>query len=115
LLGQWTPTADPDGLRDQWRSDGAANLAGWRNPRADELLDRASATTDPAARRAAYGAFQALWAEEAPSVPLYYPFLTWAVRADLQGVDLTASGDMSARLGLLPAWYLRTQRVFRGW
>jgi ABC-type transport system substrate-binding protein len=115
LLGQWIPTADPDGLRDLWRSDGVANLAGWRNPRADELLLRGAATTDLGARRAAYADFQRVWAEEVPSVPLYYPLLTWAVRAEFQGVDLAALPDGDQRLSLLPTWYLRTGRVFRGW
>jgi peptide/nickel transport system substrate-binding protein len=115
LLGQWTPTADPDGLRDQWRSDAVANLAGWRNPRADDLLAQGGTMTDPAMRRAAYTAFQALWAEEVPSVPLYYPLLTWVVRADFQGVDVSALNDGGDRLALLPSWYLQTARVFRGW
>jgi ABC-type transport system substrate-binding protein len=115
LLGQWTPTADPDGLRDLWRSDGSANLAQWHHPGADDLLARAGAATDRAERRAAYAAFQALWAEEVPSVPLYYPVLTWAVRADLQGVDLSSLADASMRLALVPHWYVQTQRVLRGW
>jgi ABC-type transport system substrate-binding protein len=115
VLGQWQPTTDPDALRDVWRSDGVGNLAGWQNPRADELLARGAATTDAAERRAAYTAFQALWADEVPSVPLYYPSLTWAVRTTYQGVDLTHLADASQRLALLPSWYLYTTRVFRGW
>jgi peptide/nickel transport system substrate-binding protein len=115
LLGQWTPTADPDGLRDLWGSDGVANLAGWRNPRADELLLHGAALADPAARKAAYADFQRLWAEEVPSLPLYYPLLTWATRAEYQGVDLAPLPTADDRLGALPAWYVRTSRVFRGW
>jgi len=76
---------------------------------------RFDATTDLTARRAAYTAFQKLWAEETPSVPLYYPSLTWALRAELQGVDLAHLGEAAPRLAQLPAWYLRTARVFRGW
>jgi peptide/nickel transport system substrate-binding protein len=115
LLGQWTPTADPDGLRDLWGSDGIANLAGWRNSRADELLLHGAALTDPAARREAYADFQRLWAEEVPSLPLYYPLLTWVTRAEYQGVDLAPLPTADDRLAALPAWYLRTNRVFRGW
>ncbi len=115
LLGQWTPTVDPDGLRDLWGSDGVANLASWRNPRADELLLHGAALTDRAARAAAYADFQRLWADEVPSVPLYYPPLVWAVRADYQGVDLAPLPTADDRLSALPAWYLRTSRVFRGW
>ena len=70
---------------------------------------------EPAARRAAYADFQRLWADEVPSVPLYYPLLTWALRAEYQGVDLAALPDADQRLSALPAWYLRTARVFRGW
>ncbi len=115
VLGQWQPTTDPDALRDVWGSDGVGNLAGWREPRADALLARGAETRDPAERRAAYAAFQALWAEEVPSLPLYYPSLTWAVRTAYQGVDLTYLPDASQRLALLPSWYLYTMRVFRGW
>jgi len=115
LLGQWMPTVDPDGLRDLWGADGVANLAGWRNPRADELLLHGAALVDPAARRAAYADFQRLWAEEVPSLPLYYPRLTWITRAEYQGVDLAPLPTADDRLAALPAWYLRTSRVFRGW
>jgi peptide/nickel transport system substrate-binding protein len=115
LLGQWTPTVDPDGLRDLWGSDGVANLAGWRDSRADELLLHGAALVDPAARRAAYADFQRLWAEEVPSLPLYYPRLMWVTRAEYQGVDLTPLATADDRLSVLPAWYLRTSRVFRGW
>ncbi len=114
LLGQWTPTVDPDGLRDLWGGDGVANLAGWRNPRADELLLHGAALTDPAARGAAYADFQRLWADEVPSLPLYYPRLTWVTRANYQGVDLAPRHRR--RSPKRPARrYVNTSRVFRGW
>ncbi len=115
LLGHWMPTLDPDGLRELWRSDTAANLARWHNPRADELLAQGASAVSLEERRAAYAAFQALWAEETPSVPLYYPYLTWAVRQPLQAVDLAPIADASDRLTILPRWYVDTIRVFRGW
>jgi peptide/nickel transport system substrate-binding protein len=115
VLGQWQPATDPDALHDVWQSDGVGNLAGWQNPRADELLARGAATLEPTERRAAYAAFQALWADEMPSVPLYYPALAWAVRTTYQGVSLAPLVDTSQRLALLPSWYLYTARVFRGW
>jgi hypothetical protein len=37
------------------------------------------------------------------------------VRTAYQGVDVTRLMDTSQRLALLPAWYLYTARVFRGW
>jgi peptide/nickel transport system substrate-binding protein len=92
-----------------------ANLAGWRNPRADELLLHGAALTDTAARGAAYADFQRLWADEVPSLPLYYPRLTWVARADYQGVDLASLATADDRLSVLPAWYVNTSRVFRGW
>jgi peptide/nickel transport system substrate-binding protein len=115
LLGQWLPVGDPSSLDDLWRSDGVANLASWRNDRADDLLARARATAGVAERRALYAAFQALWAEESPSIPLYYTTFTWLVRDTFQGVDLTPLPDPTQRLALLPTWYLSTTRVFRGW
>lgn len=115
LGGYWTPRRDPDLLRDLWSAEGAANLAGWRHARADELLARAAATDDPVARLEAYRAFQALWAAEAPSVPLYYPVSGWLAPSGLQGVVVAQLTDPAARLAQLPAWYLRTSRVLRGW
>jgi peptide/nickel transport system substrate-binding protein len=115
VLGQWLPVADPSVLDDVWRSDGVANLAGWRNERADDLLAQGRLAVGIDERRALYAAFQQVWAAEAPSIPLYYPSLTWVVRTSLHGVDLSALPDGSQRLALLPTWYTHTTRVFRGW
>jgi peptide/nickel transport system substrate-binding protein len=115
LGGYWTPRRDPDLLRDLWSTEGAANLAGWHQPRADELLAQGAASDDPATRLEAYRAFQALWAAELPSVPLYYPLSSWLAPSRLQGIEPAALTGPAARLAQLPDWYLRTGRVLRGW
>ena len=116
LIGSyWTPRRDPDLLRDLWASEGTANLARWRSARADELLAQGASSGDAITRREAYRAFQALWAAELPSIPLYYPVDSWLVASALQGIDAASFNGPAERLAQVPAWYLRTSRVLRGW
>ncbi|GIF46440.1 peptide/nickel transport system substrate-binding protein [Asanoa ferruginea] len=66
--------------------DYGLNLAGWRSPTNDRLLDRIIAEGDPTARTALIAEQQAEWAEQLPSLPLFFLPQIDAVRRGLTGV-----------------------------
>lgn len=117
LTAQWSPTADPDPYA-FWHSsqikDGL-NFGSWSDPRADDLLERARREARPAERTQFYGEFQALFAEEVPGVPLYYPLYTFAVGQQVRGVQVGLLLRPSDRLAGIADWYVRTKRVPRSY
>ena len=114
LTELWLPNYDPDVLL-LWHStqaDDGFNFSGWRNGRADELLEKGRRTWTGSARAEVYAEFQKLFAEEAPSVFLYYPTYTFALSADIKGVRAGPILDPADRFRFLGEWYTRTRRAF---
>lgn len=69
----WTQRADPNGLLAYlFHSKGGANSTGYKNPRVDELLDKAAATFGAQERRPLYQEVERLVVEDAPYVFLNY-------------------------------------------
>ena len=54
------------------RTGSSANEGGWSDPRFDELIDAAAATTDPTEQRDLYAEAQDIVRDEAPLIPLGY-------------------------------------------
>lgn len=108
------PGGDPDGYSN-WHSSqarsGGFNFISFNNKRADELLEQARATNDPINRARAYNEFQAIFAEEVPSVLLYYPLYSYAVDRQVNGVDLRLLFDASDRFRSISGWYVKMKRV----
>jgi oligopeptide transport system substrate-binding protein len=74
------------------RSDSGANLGGWDDPRFDDALDAAAATTDPREQQRLYGEAERIARDEAAIVPLGYT-TTWALaREGLLGADPAGVG-----------------------
>lgn len=114
LAEQWLLTADPD-IRPMWHSsqisEGGFNFSGLNNPQVDRLLDEASQVEDRTRRAQLYSEFQGLWAEEVPSIVLYYPKFAWAVNRNVKEVKLSSFTDGSARFRHVAQWYVRTKQV----
>ena len=113
LIG-WEITGDPDPYP-LWHSTqaegGGQNFSGWRNEDADELMEEARALTDEAARQALYARFQEVFAEEAPSLLLYYPVYTYGVSTRVHNVQIGALPQPSGRFATFADWYILTRRV----
>jgi oligopeptide transport system substrate-binding protein len=63
-------------LRDVMRSDSIYNYGHWQNAEFDRLVDEARLLSDPEARRALYAqAEQLLVADDAGTIPLYWPIV----------------------------------------
>ena len=83
---------DPDPYK-TWHSSYATdgndhfNYANWKLDTADQLLEKARGTVEQAKRRDLYNQWQTLWADELPSIPLYYDTYNYLVSNRVYGVD----------------------------
>lgn len=111
-------TFDIPGDPDQywlWHSsqseEGGFNYAGWRNEEVDQLLQEARSITDENARRALYARFQEIFAEEAPSLLLFYPVYTYGVDQQVHNVQIGPINRPADRFANFADWYMVTRRV----
>jgi peptide/nickel transport system substrate-binding protein len=113
LIG-WETTGDPDPYP-LWHSTQAAgggqNYSGWANQDADHIMEQARAITDEKARRQLYVRFQEIFAEDAPSLLLYYPVYTYGVSTRVHNVQIGALSQPSGRFGTFADWYMLTRRI----
>lgn len=111
-------TLDIPGDPDQywlWHStqveQGGFNYAGWQNDEVDELLQQARSITDEAQRRTLYWRFQEIFAEEAPSLLLFYPVYTYGVNERMHNVQIGPLNRPADRFESFADWYMVTRRV----
>lgn len=108
---------DPDPYA-LWHSSQVApqglNVAGFANRKADELLEKARRSTDRAERTKQYQEFQTLFAEELPSLPLYYPTYDFAISAKIKGVKPGVMANPADRFRNVVEWYAKTRREVVG-
>ena len=85
-LGWGADFPDPDNFMNLFTSYSENNHTGWANPRYDELVERASRATDPAARQALYDRAQVILCEQdVPIVPLFVTASNHAVAQRVRG------------------------------
>jgi peptide/nickel transport system substrate-binding protein len=109
-------TADPDPYP-LWHSTQAAsgqNFAGFINQDADLVMEEGRFTADPERRTQLYHTFQQIFAEEVPSLLLYYPIYAYAVDNQVQGVQLSPILRTSDRFRNIGDWYVRTEEIVVG-
>lgn len=111
----WDPGADPDPYP-AWHSSQATgegrNLAAYSNETADLLMEEARQTTDLEERREYYRQFQALFAEDVPSVTLYYPIYSYFVSSRISDVSPGVLFWTSSRFANVHEWGTQGQPVF---
>jgi peptide/nickel transport system substrate-binding protein len=94
ILG-WGLGLDPDQY-DIWHSSKAGpdelNHISYKNPRVDELLEAGRRTFNEAKRKAIYGEFQDLMAEEQPVIFLYVPDALPVVSSRVRGIQPAPAG-----------------------
>ncbi|MCX8037799.1 MAG: peptide ABC transporter substrate-binding protein [Candidatus Sumerlaeia bacterium] len=74
------------------RSDSAHNYSRWRNPVYDQLLDRAAATSDTAARAALLHQAERMVFEEMPICPIHFYTIAYLQRPGLAGISRNCLG-----------------------
>jgi peptide/nickel transport system substrate-binding protein len=107
-------TADPDPYP-LWHSTQAGepgqNFSGFANQDADAVMEEARSTVDEEERGQLLSTFQRIFAEEVPSLLLYYPIYTYAVDAQVREVQLSPLLHGSQRFRNISDWYIQTEEV----
>lgn len=103
---------DPYSLWHSTQVEGAGqNFSGFANEEADLIMEEGRSTTDLERRTELYHAFQQIFAEEVPSLLLYYQVYTYAVDSQVQEVQLSPMLHTSDRFRNIEAWYMKTEEV----
>jgi len=105
-----TPDPDPYPFWDLGQAESGQNYSQWNNRLASDSIEQARVTTDLSERMRLYHNFQAIFAEELPALPLYYPVYNYAVSEQIMGVTMGPLFDTSDRLATITTWYLTTSR-----
>lgn len=84
----WTRQTDPErGINRQFVSDSNINIAGYNNPRVDELAHKAATTLDLEERKAMYFEIQEILAEDLPAIFLWHGIHRSAYNTRVQNFD----------------------------
>jgi peptide/nickel transport system substrate-binding protein len=106
-------TADPDPypLWHSTQAESGQNFAGFAHEEADQIMEEARLTTDPEKLLELYHGFQEIFAEEVPSLLIYYPVYVYAVDNQVQDVQLPPLLHMSDRFRNVQDWYMATEEI----
>lgn len=106
-----TPDPDPYPFWDLGQAESGQNYSQWNNRLASDSIEQARVTIDLVERKRLYHNFQAIFAEELPALPLYYPVYNYGVSTQIQGVAMGPLFDTSDRLATITKWFLTTTRT----
>ena len=101
-----SPDPDPYPFWHQTQTTDGQNYGEWDDRQASEYLETARTTADIAERARAYRNFQVRFATEMPALPLFYPVYSYAVSAEVQGVQMGPLFDPSDRFQTVTDWFL---------
>jgi peptide/nickel transport system substrate-binding protein len=106
-------TADPDPypLWHSTQAESGQNFAGFASEEADVVMEDARRTTDPVERYELYSAFQQIFAEEVPSLLIYYPIYVYAINDHVRDVQLSPLLHTSDRFRNIHEWYVQTEEI----
>ena len=105
-----SPDPDPYPFWGQAQMQSGQNYAEWDNRSASEYLEQARMSVDMAERELLYRNFQVLFMREMPSLPLFYPVYTYAVSADIKGINFGPIFEPSDRFNNVYEWYILSGR-----
>lgn len=106
-----SPDPDPYPFWDQSEMASGQNYSQWSNRVASDILEQARTTTDLEERTRLYHNFQAIFAQELPALPLYYPVYNYGINQQVQGVTIGPLIDTGYRFDTVPSWYLVAKRT----
>lgn len=102
---------DPYPFWHQTQIGGGQNYAGWDHIDASKLLEEARTITDRGQRIDYYYEFQHIFAEEVPSLILYYPVYNYGLNHNVLDVQLAPLTKPSDRFNTATNWYMLTEQV----
>ncbi len=105
-----SPDPDPYPFWDSGQATTGQNYSQWNNKLASDSIEQARVTTNFAERVRLYHNFQAIFAKDLPSLPLYYPVYNYGVSSLIQGVSMGPLIDTSDRFSTVTRWFLTARR-----
>jgi peptide/nickel transport system substrate-binding protein len=106
-------SADPD-MYDFWHEGQhpdddpkGRNYGGVNDRDISELLEKARREPNGLNRTEDYRRFQQIFIERAIAIPLYYPIFTYAIRSNIEDVQLAYLGSVADRFMTIKEWELR--------
>jgi len=103
-----TPDPDPYPFWSEATATEGQNYSGWVNATASEYIELARVISDYDLRTRLYRNFQVLFAEDLPSLPLFYTVYNYAVKDTIQNVSVGPIYDPSDRFNTICEWYIKT-------
>ncbi|MBC7262747.1 MAG: peptide ABC transporter substrate-binding protein [Chloroflexi bacterium] len=115
LLYAWQSfPPDPDPYP-QWHvsqiGEDGQNFSGYNNDAANLVMEEARVIADRSRRAELYKEFQRYFAEDVPSLLLYYPVYNYAISKTVFGVQVGPMIEASDRFRTVTDWYMLTKRV----
>ncbi|TLN24843.1 peptide ABC transporter substrate-binding protein [bacterium] len=104
-----SPDPDPYPFWDQVQANSGQNYTQWDNKMASDYLETARVTLDMTERARLYRNFQAIFVDELPALPLYYPVYNYAVDSQVQGIRMGPLFSSADRFDNLTAWFLQAR------
>jgi peptide/nickel transport system substrate-binding protein len=106
-----SPDPDPYPFWHQAQISGGQNYSQWEDLQASEFLEQARITVDLEERARLYRNFQVRFAQELPSLPLFYTVYRYGISDAVQGVRMGPLFDSSDRFSTISNWFLITRRA----
>ncbi len=106
-----TPDPDPYPFWHQTQIEGGQNYSGYSDRKMSEMLEQARITPALQTRKEFYEQFQQRFQAQTPAILLFHPIYTYAVRNNVQNVQMGTLLQPADRFTTLSRWYSQTRRV----
>jgi len=104
---------DPFSFWHSSQADNGLNLSKYSNRRVDELLEKARAATDPAAKQALLAEFDKIVTTDAAAIFLYSPDYLYPQSTDVKNFSATTMVAPSDRFAGVTDWYIKKAVSFK--
>ncbi|MCK6455472.1 MAG: ABC transporter substrate-binding protein [Phycisphaerae bacterium] len=104
IIGEVRPSVDVAMWREYYGTKSRRNFGRYSNSEVDELFAKAASTADPQVRAASLRRVHRVIYEDQPMLFLYHRPDLWARSRSLRNVELSPSGPLRVRPGVLDWW-----------
>ena len=103
-----SPDPDPYPFWAESQAEAGQNYSQWRNTTASEYLEQARIQPSMELRVRLYRNFQILFAEDLPSLPLFYTVYNYGLKSSIENVSIGPVFDPADRFNAANTWYILT-------
>nr|HPR35087.1 ABC transporter substrate-binding protein [Anaerolineaceae bacterium] len=101
-----SPDPDPYPFWAESQAEAGQNYSQWRNTTASEYLEQARTQPNTELRVRLYRNFQILFAEDLPSLPLFYTVYNYGMKNAIKNVSIGPIFDPADRFNAVNTWYI---------